>query len=101
MNCKPGDLAIVVSSTQTPEIVGRIVECVRLVGPGEILSANGIRLDPRAIGPTWLVRASRALPNRRTNGFLEWLPERFLADRRLRPISGLPITDDIKDEVTL
>jgi hypothetical protein len=101
MNCKPGDLAVVIGCTFTPEIVGRIVECVRLVTPGEILSANGLRLDPRATGPTWLVRATRALPNRTSGGHLQWLPERFLADRKLRPITGLPITDDVTDEVTI
>lgn len=100
MNCKPGDLAIVVGSTVTPELVGRIVECVRVVVPGEILSCNGLALTPRAIGPTWLIRAARALPNRTSKGRLEWLPERFLADRMMRPITGLPITDDVEDEVT-
>jgi hypothetical protein len=29
MNCKPGDLAVVVKSATRPENVGRIVRCVR------------------------------------------------------------------------
>jgi hypothetical protein len=30
MNCKPGDLAVIVRAYRFPELVGRIVTCVRL-----------------------------------------------------------------------
>lgn len=34
MNCKPGDLAIVVRSRQTPAAVGMLVEILEIVAPG-------------------------------------------------------------------
>jgi hypothetical protein len=95
MNCKPGDLAIVVAS-RCVENIGRIVEVLRP-------AIRGVEFDSRAPDvPTWLVKADRPLGVR---GFISGLPrdpmlKRAYADHCLRPITGLPITDDIKDEVT-
>lgn len=32
MNCKPGDLAVIVACPPVPDAVGKVVECVRFVG---------------------------------------------------------------------
>lgn len=44
MNCKPGDLAVIVRSMAGNE--GRIVQCIRLAGPGEF-PREGIFGGPR------------------------------------------------------
>jgi len=85
MNCKPGDLAIMVSSG-IPENIGRIFE---------ILNFNQAVTDFSG-KPIWNVRAAH--PARTADG--EMSSEGNASDADLRPITGLPITDDIKDEVT-
>lgn len=87
MNCKPGDLAIIVRSRFAPENIGRIVEVMR--------RRNGERA-----GPQWLVRSDRDLVERWENGWVRLVRQRFYLDVCLRPISGVPVTDDVKDEVT-
>jgi len=88
MNCKPGDLAIIVSSRLAPENIGRIVEVMR-------------RRIPDRLFPCWIVRSGRPLVERWENGSVEMVFERLYRDSCLRPVSGLSITDDIKDEVTV
>ena len=100
MNCKPGDLAIIIGAVLTPEMIGCVVECVHLTVPGEVLKCNALALPLRLDGPAWLVRGTGLIPNRSTSGRLEFLPERFVSDKYLRPVSGLPVTDDVTDEVT-
>lgn len=43
MNCRPGDLAVIVRSKYTPQAVGRIVTCVRL------------KPCPRTGAPAWII----------------------------------------------
>ncbi|MBU9203103.1 hypothetical protein KTD31_17240 [Burkholderia multivorans] len=88
MNCKPGDLAIIVQDV-CPQNVGIIVE---------IESAYGEYLD---FGFCWNVRASR--PIAMMDASVGWIYQGswgWHPDAWLRPVSGLPITDDITDEVT-
>ncbi|HDR9497077.1 TPA: hypothetical protein QDC06_000264 [Burkholderia cepacia] len=94
MNCKPGDLAIIVNG-RFPEEIGRIVEVLRLAAPG-------IDFHPDALSPAWIVKSDRPLPIflHKANEIHSWANENPVADARLRPVTGLPITDDIKDEVT-
>ncbi|WP_257755173.1 hypothetical protein [Burkholderia glumae] len=87
MNCKPGDLAIVVHSPWAPENIGRIVEVTR-------------RRIGEKQGPSWLVRADRVLVERWEDGRVRMVYERFYLDACLRPVSGIPMTDDVTDEVT-
>ncbi|VWB07636.1 hypothetical protein [Burkholderia lata] len=90
MNCKPGDLAYVTYATQFQNI-GRVIEVIRKSSDGDY-------------GPEWVCRSSGIVVA--WDEFLQKNLEapagtEFMApDAHLRPITGLPITDDIKDEVT-
>ncbi|MBR8234628.1 hypothetical protein K6W26_23020 [Burkholderia sp. AU42008] len=84
MNVKPGDLAIMVRS-EIPENIGRIFE---------VLSFNDAASD--LFGPTWNVRAVR--PAKYGDGRMG--TEGAAQDCCLRPINGVPVTDDISNEVT-
>lgn len=78
MNCKQGDLAVVVRSWAGNE--GRIVRCVRLATFGEILTA-GFRDVP-----TWVI--DQKMPSRM--GFKVHLAE----DEKLRPVRDSPGEDE-------
>jgi hypothetical protein len=96
MNCKPGDLAIIVWS-HCPENIGRIVEVIRP-------AIRGIDFFAGETGNliTWVVKADRPLVRRGPH--YEPIPpayERSYLDDCLRPVTGLPITDDVTDEVTI
>lgn len=99
MNVKPGDLAIVVSARTTPEMVGRIVKVERAVFDGEIINDRR-RLRVTSGGPSWLCSAPAAhpLPQRDLCNNLFWARERAIADRLLRPISGLPMDEPTETE---
>lgn len=87
MNCKPGDLAYLTAS-DFPENVGRIVE----------VTNDGYACDG---GWVWAVVSAVPLKG--------WIPDTEQVgvscnlnafDDELRPISGVPVTDDVTDEVT-
>ncbi|MDR6393038.1 hypothetical protein [Paraburkholderia phenoliruptrix] len=80
MNCKPGDLAYIVKSGR-PETIGVIVEV----------------LEPLIHGstPMWRVRALR--PVKKYSG--EFGCEGNIEDDRLRPISGVPVNDEVTDDI--
>ncbi|MCM2493294.1 hypothetical protein ACVCIH_17740 [Burkholderia glumae] len=85
MNCKPGDLAYIVGGF--PENFGAVVEVMgsepdRSVKHGFVV---------------WEVKFSGQLRGRcRTAKGLGAIPDRYL-----RPISGVPLTDDMTDEVVV
>lgn len=85
MNCKPGDLAIIVGSFYlvTECNIGSIVRVICLAPHTKTSLA-------------WLCVAEHSLTNQRG----EKVQETTVGDCHLRPVSGIPITDDIKDEVT-
>lgn len=89
MNVKPGGLAYVVRPPASTGIVsthpGRVVEVVR-----QDISRNG-----RAC---WVVRAPAPVLIHTAKGALA-LQEFGAFDCCLRPISGVPVTDDVADEV--
>lgn len=91
MNVKAGDLAIVVVPADWPRktLDGRIVEVVRFVPP----RGPGAEWDQR---PTWWCVFQSAWFTDR--GYM--VTECPLLDSWLRPISGVPVTDDVLDEVT-
>ena len=74
MNCKPGDLALVVSSV-VPQNNGKVVQCVRLVNP----AAHGYRRDR---GPLWETDTITLS----SHGHLD----PFMFDCHLMPIRPLP-----------
>ena len=91
MNCKPGDLAILVGGY--PENVGAIVEVIE--SDVDATAYYGRQL--------WIVmvtgRELRVRP--RDSSSTKMGRGRCTAlDSQLRPISGVPVTDDVSDEVT-
>ena len=87
LNCKVGDLAIVVRSQAGNE--GKIVRCVRLIGKEWLLSTIGV------IDEFWMWEIDRELPDWEGN-----LQNTF-EDAYLRPIRPLdePETTTTDDEV--
>lgn len=93
LNCKPGDMAIVVSAYHRPENIGRIVEVVRVAVEGVDYKING------ASQFAWLVKSQRPLARA---GYYMPIPDGYeavCADCNLRPVSGLPVDEEIRDEV--
>lgn len=89
MNCKPGDLAYIVRDPY-PENLGHIV---RVLGPGRWITD----------GSAWLCETAGA-PLRVMDADKPWVSgmdtEFDCYDSDLRPISGVPIEDEVCDEVT-
>ncbi|CAJ9869332.1 Uncharacterised protein [Burkholderia pseudomallei] len=111
MNVKAGDLARVVRNgyqDPTPGIVDRIVEVARIASPGEryrstcgrIFHVTDRLFDGRLI---WVIRSASPLPWRVPNpdgvDRVLMFTERAIEDAYLRPIGGVPVTDDVEDEV--
>jgi hypothetical protein len=90
LNCKPGDLAYVIDMSCSANI-GRVLEVISRGADGEY-------------GPEWrcqckgyVVAWDEALQQ---NVYATPGTKVYAPDAHLRPITGLSITDDIKDEVT-
>ncbi|WP_447361576.1 hypothetical protein ACSC95_06055 [Burkholderia vietnamiensis] len=90
MNVKVGDLAYLVNKTGTSrENAGRVFEVV------------AYRFNHSKLGHLWKIRSVQPLNAFSQKG--ELLGKRTLfdcPDDCLRPISGVPVTDDVEDEVT-
>ncbi|WP_186191034.1 hypothetical protein [Burkholderia gladioli] len=84
MNCKPGDLAILISG-DIPENIGVIFEIVSL----------NWSFSAHCGEPVWNVTGPRE--TRSTDGSVS--RGGLARDSNLRPISGIPMTDDVTDEV--
>ncbi|MDP9651903.1 hypothetical protein [Paraburkholderia caledonica] len=84
MNCKPGDLAIMVDS--------RVIENIGVVF--EVLG-NDAEATAHYGHQCWRVRSSR--PTRNSDGTMSI--EGRAADFDLRPVSGLPVADDVTDDI--
>jgi hypothetical protein len=100
MNCKPGDLAIVVGPCVTPGLTGRVVEILRRAVPGEYYQSvcgKTVRLSIEV--PCWFVRSSTPLPMQTTLGWFLLFHERSIQDAILRPISGVPVNDEVTDDI--
>lgn len=93
-NVKPGDLAIVVNVFHCLENLGRIVEVLRPAVPG-------VDVMPDGSGLSWMVRSDRPLARPSGKGGIRLKPayEAPCADVNLRPVSGIPERDDVKDEL--
>ena len=91
MNCKPGDLAIIVRS-EFSEDIGTICEVLYQCDPLEWV-------DPEI--PEWTCkseRISRVMDS--DTGEIRLAIDFDIPDAWLRPVSGLPIDEEVKDEVT-
>ena len=101
MNCKPGDLAVIVGAKQAPQNNGRIVEVVRAFPTGEVWG-NNMKRGP---APAWIVRSTGTPLVMKTENVLTgrtWfrlVQERPYSDRCLRPIRDAG--DDAVDEMVL
>ncbi|AJG19051.1 hypothetical protein [Cupriavidus basilensis] len=89
MNCKPGDLAYIVRDPY-PENLGRVVKVVGAPqwiddGPAWFCQATG--------GPLRVMNIDRPRETLRDTEF-------DCYDSDLRPISGVPVEDEVSDEVT-
>lgn len=104
MNCKPGDLAIIVTATD-PRNVGRIVECLKLAANGETRkSAAGECAVNTGGEPVWLIRCPSKMftsnVNRKTGTVRKYLDhEGWINDSKLRPVTGLPIDDEVTEDL--
>lgn len=86
MNVKKGDLAYIVEGCI--ENIGAVIE---------VIDAYGIYLDD---GFCWNIRSFRPLLATGTiDGKLHFVTEGFITDRSLRPISGVPIDDEVIEEL--
>lgn len=87
MNCKAGDLAIIIADN-CPENLGAIVEVC-------YLDLDSTR-PPGMIGPSWYIRSSGRLlkaDHIMRNGqtaYRAWVREAYIEDSSLRPITGIP-----------
>lgn len=98
MNCKPGDLAVVVRSV-VPANIGRFVSVVRAVG--WLQAEASVRIDGRTFrasepGFYWWLEADRPLLE---SGLLRPKTSGLAADDQLRPIRDPG--DDAVDETLL
>ena len=86
MNCKPGDLAYIVSSL-FPENVGKVVKVIELA-----TAWNG--------NEGWICEVCTPLKALKPEGAIKAEKRIHCRDSSLRPISGVPIHDEEHDEVT-
>lgn len=93
MNCRPGDLAVVVFSKNI-ENVGAIVRCIRLISDSE--QVDGVQWTQRRGGPCWLVESEGRLL---AWGIAGHVRRRAFADALLRPIRDPG--EDAQDETLL
>ncbi|SAK65616.1 hypothetical protein AWB80_03088 [Caballeronia pedi] len=85
MNCKPGDLAMIVKAPTAPGHIGKIVEVL-----------GDLEADP-TYGPCWVCRTREPVSTIRS-GFIT---DPHIPDDWLRPVSGLPLDNDLPAEVNL
>jgi len=101
--CKVGDLVIVVSVYTTPELIGRAGTVVRPAVPGDkFVSIDGqaVILKPGDSSFLWVVEFPRPVPWRLTDGTVWHFTQTPCRDASLLPMPGLPIDEEITDEVT-
>ena len=95
MNCKPGDLAIVVRARNTPEMLGRIVTVVRAPVHKEFFETSKGRMRWTGdCSDTWVVSSNHPMPWRGVGGTLHFAKERVFSDECLRPINPGDLVED-------
>jgi len=90
MNVRKGDLAIIIKAL-LPENIGKIVEVFEPLG------------DDCGLGFRWRVKSAKPCRTLSVVDFKTIYRDQddiAVPDAWMRSITGLPITDDIKDEVT-
>lgn len=88
LNCRPGDLSVIVSCPNSPSAVGRFVTVIRPSVDGERISGFFV-FKGIGGGPGWIVAASSPI---------EWcgdfVMERAIFDNLLKPIRNEPGDDE-------
>lgn len=87
LNCKQGDLAIVVRSTCGNE--GKIVRCLEVMYASHVIDTNG-EVWRFAGGPRWVWRIDRTI---NFGNAFDVVQIEYCSDDKLRPLRG-----DINDE---
>ena len=72
LNCRPGDLAVIVRTEYRPQLLGRVATCVRLHNSYK-MDADGLLFINPTPGPRWVVEGSI-------------VDLKTIADRNLKPI---------------
>jgi hypothetical protein len=95
MNCKPGILAYIAHST-LPQNIGKVVE---------VIAADLSRLPGESIeAPRWVIkhRSPMHVVIRGTREIVIRAPGTLMSapDAWLRPISGVPVNDEVTEEIT-
>ncbi|MET3232239.1 UNVERIFIED_ORG: hypothetical protein ABIC54_004444 [Burkholderia sp. 1263] len=95
MNCKPGDLAVIIRSS-FPSNIGHIVEVLRRCPACELIDPLVPEWECREIGSlekeVWVFGEDDTPPK---DGEID------IADRDLRPISGVPVDDEVTDDLEI
>lgn len=99
MNCKPGDLAIVVRDNSNLGALGKLVEVLYMAPAHNFRLPDGTLNEGASTpGKIWVVRL---LGSKLKPPGCWWLARYGTGhDDALRPINGLPIDERIDDEVT-
>lgn len=89
LNCKPGDLAVIVRAMYRPELIGRLVTCVRLI-PNDGFDADGRPFSPKPQGgPRWVIEKPLGSLKSVSDSNLRPIRDQDGEDEMLR-IAGLP-----------
>lgn len=95
MNCKIGDLAVVIGKGP---IAGRIVEVFKACPQNVVFCLpDGYPHEP--VDYEWIVRLQNPAEVNTTGGMTRrtvWAPA---PDRKLRPVSGIPMEDEVTEDL--
>lgn len=94
MNCKPGDLALVIRARETPEMLGRIVTVARAPMPNEIFKTDKGRLKSSNTSGVWVVTSNYPMPWNSHKSGRHFAKERLFNDECLRPINPGDLVED-------
>jgi hypothetical protein len=87
MNCKPGDLAVIVSGSKTnPQIAGMFCEVLYLAPSGNFRFPNGVTAPDRVREASWLIKFATRIPVHYLDGVYRPSEYAVCIDSKLRPI---------------
>lgn len=94
LNCKQGDLAIIVSSTCGNE--GKIVRCLELIHASHVPDTQG-KIWRFANGPRWVWRIDRSINFGNAFDIVQIMHS---SDHRMRPLRGDITDEEIAQELS-
>jgi hypothetical protein len=101
--CKKDDLVMVISAYTTPELIGCAGTVIRPALPGDqFVSIDGqaVILKPCDSSLLWVVEFPRPVPWRLHDGRVWHFMQTPCRDASLLPITGLPIDEETREELT-